>query len=77
MFLCCSVPMLCTVQLIPTDRSDRIAARMRALFVFLGCPANKANKQHPGIFFFAMTRSLGGWVKYGGHTSHPFGVDNQ
>lgn len=35
MFLCCSVPMLYSVQLISTDRSDGIAVRMRALFVFV------------------------------------------
>lgn len=51
MFLCCSVPMLYSVQLISTDRSDGIAVRMRALFVFLGCPVNKAYKKHRGFFF--------------------------
>lgn len=79
MFLCCSVPVLDTVQLIPTDRSDRIAAWMQALFVFLGRPVNKAYEQQQQgfFFFFGVTRSLRGWVKCGGHISHPFGVRNQ
>lgn len=76
MFLCCSVPMLYSVQLISTDRSDGIAVRMRALFVFLGCPVNKAYKKTQRIFFFFdMTHSLRGWVQCGGQISHPLGCD--